>query len=150
MANETMKNQPNFGYRYGVIVLAIVVVSQLGIQETSVKALAVSTYQNLANIASLNATVPPNEYNTLAMQFDQKDKELTLRETQLIDREKELDAKYLEEIAATKRFTFYSVGGITLLLIFFIFLNFYFDIKREEERERLLLKTKEGAQILGS
>ena len=101
-------------------------------------ALPISAYQNLANVASFSAAIEQTPVNTLAQQFDQKGKELTAREAQLLLREQELGAKYQESIDSNRRLTLYVLGGITLLLLLLIFMNFYYDIKREEERERSL------------
>ena len=124
--------------QYGALVAAIVMVTQLGLGDISYKRHAISAYQNLANVSSISVGVPPTEINMLAQQFDQKQKELTAREEALLDREKDLDAKYQESIEANRRLTLYVLSGVTILLLLLIFMNFYYDIKREEERERLL------------
>lgn len=129
---------PTYRYRYATLIVAIVIFGQLQLPSVSFSQMASSAYQNLANVSSINATVPPNEYNTLAQQFSEKDRELTAREQELIAREKALDAKYQEEIASTKRTTLFTILGATVVLVLLILANFYFDIKREEERERVL------------
>ena len=127
--------------QYTLLVALVVVTSSLGIGATF-KELAVSAYQNLANVSSLSAAVPPTEINMLAQQFDQKQKELTEREKQLLIREQDLDEKYQESIAANRRLTIYVLSGVTMVLLLLIFLNFYFDVKREEEREKGILLQK--------
>lgn len=132
--------------QYGALVAAIVIVTQLGLGDISYKRLAISAYQNLANVSSISVGVPPTEINMLAQQFDQKQKELTAREEALLEREKDLDAKYQESIEANRRLTLYVLSGVTILLLLLIFMNFYYDVKREEEHERLL--RREGNDTL--
>lgn len=125
-------------FRYAVVVIALVLVGQMGIQNVSLTSLAVSAYQNLAAISSISAMVPPNPYNTLAVQFDQKQQELTTREQELAQREAALNAKVEEAAAANRRLTITVLGGVTLLLLILILLNFYFDVKREEARRNVI------------
>ena len=131
-----------------MIIAGVVLVSQLGINNispgSSLGKIAANAYENMANVASVSATIPPNEYNVLAMEFSQKETELTLREQALLTKEASLDAKYQEQISANKRLNLYVLGGVTLLLLLLIFFNFYFDMKREEERERSMARYHEG------
>ncbi len=136
MVAELHTSKYKISLQYGAIIAGIVLVSQLGVNNVSIGKLATSAYDNLANVASMSASVAPNQYNTLALQFDQKDKELSAREQDLMKREQNLDIKYQEAIAANKRTVLYVLGGITLLLLLLILLNFYFDVKREEDHER--------------
>lgn len=130
------ESKRKIAFQYTALILGVVLVSQLGIHDISVGKLATNAYENLANVASMSASIPPNDFNILAAQFSQKENELTQREQDLLAREANLDAKYQEQIAANKRLTLYVLGGMTILLIMLIFLNFYFDIKREEAREK--------------
>lgn len=130
--------------QYLALVFAVVLTTEIVSGDIPFKSFAVSTYQNLANVASLSAGVPETQLNMLAQQFDQKEKELTAREQELLDREKELDAKYQESIDANRRLTLYVLGGVTILLLLLIFLNFYYDIRREEEREKGLMKGEDS------
>ena len=124
--------------QYLALVFAVVLTTEIASGGIPLKSFALSAYQNLASVASLSAAIEQTPVNTLAQQFDQKGKELTAREEQLLLREQELDAKYQESIESNRRLTLYVLGGITLLLLLLIFMNFYYDIKREEERERSL------------
>ena len=124
--------------QYLALVFAVVLTTEIASGGIPLKSFALSAYQNLASVASLSAAIEQNPVNTLAQQFDQKGKELTAREAQLLLREQELGAKYQESIESNRRLTLYVLGGITLLLLLLIFMNFYYDIKREEERERSL------------
>ena len=144
---DHVPNTTAFRFRYATLILAIVIFGQIELPHVSLSHVAALAYQNLASIASINAGVAPNEYNTLAEQFSEKDKQLTDREKELIAREKALDEKYQAEIAANRRTTLYTIGGATLVLILLILANFYFDIKREEERERLLLAKREAESL---
>ena len=124
--------------QYLALVFAVVLTTEIASGGIPLKSFALSAYQNLASVASLSAAIEQTPVNTLAQQFDQKGKELTAREAQLLLREQELNAKYQESIESNRRLTLYVLGGITLLLLLLIFMNFYYDIKREEERERSL------------
>ena len=124
--------------QYLALVFAVVLTTEIASGDIPLKSFALSAYQNLASVASLSAAIEQTPVNSLAQQFDQKERELTAREAQLLLREQELDAKYQESIESNRRLTLYVLGGITLLLLLLIFMNFYYDIKREEERERSL------------
>lgn len=130
------ESKRKIAFQYTAIIAGVILVSQLGIHDISFGKLATNAYENLANVASMSASIPPNDFNVLATQFSNKENELTQREQDLLAREASLDAKYQEQIAANKRLTLYVLGGMTLLLVLLIFLNFYFDIKREEAREK--------------
>lgn len=140
---QSESSHVNYKFRYGVLIFAIIFASQVGTPHIALTRVAVAAFQNVANVASMEAVVAPNEYNTLAQQFSEKDRQLTTREQELLLREQALDAKYQAEILASKRTTLYTIGGATLVLVLLIFANFYFDIKREEERERALLHKSE-------
>ena len=124
--------------QYLALVFAVLFTTEIASGDIPLKSFALSAYQNLANVSSLSAAIEPTPVNMLAQQFELKEKELTAREAELLEREKQLDAKYQESIDANRRLTLYVLGGITLLLLLLIFMNFYYDIKREEERERSL------------
>lgn len=130
------ESKRKIAFQYTAIIAGVILVSQLGIHDISFGKLATNAYQNLANVASMSASIPQNDFNVLATQFSNKENELTQREQDLLAREASLDAKYQEQIASNKRLTLYVLGGMTLLLVLLIFLNFYFDIKREEAREK--------------
>ena len=130
------ESKRKIAFQYTAIIAGVILVSQLGIHDLSFGKLATNAYENLANVASMSASIPPNDFNILATQFSNKENELTQREQDLLVREASLDAKYQEQIAANKRLTLYVLGAMTLLLVLLIFLNFYFDIKREEAREK--------------
>ena len=120
--------------RYGVLVIALVAVVQMGMHNVTLGTLAFSTYQNLANVSSLSASILPNPYNALAMQFEQKEQELNAREASLSAEEAALKAQITRE--AKKQWIWIEVlVGLVLLLLVLLLLNFYFDIKREESRE---------------
>ena len=130
------ESKRKIAFQYSALIAGVVLVSQLGLHDISFGKLATNAYENLANVASMSASIPQNDFNILATEFSKKENELTQREQDLLAREAGLDAKYQEQIAANKRLTLYVLGGMTLLLVMLIFLNFYFDIKREEARER--------------
>ncbi len=125
-------------FQYAAIIVAVMLVSQLSLHDLSLKKIAVNAYRNIASVASFSASVQPNEYNVLATEFDQKDRELTAREQDLVKREQALGEQYQQAIDANNRLTLYVIGGVTLFLLLLISLNFYFDVKREEEHEAVL------------
>jgi hypothetical protein len=67
--------------------------------------------------------VPPNEFNSLALQLSEKEKILTARETALAIREEAL----APENQALTIIVLYGAIAIILLLLF---LNFYLDWRR--------------------
>ncbi len=130
------ESKRKIAFQYTAIIAGVILVTQLGVHDITFGKLATNAYENLANVASMSASIPPNDFNVLAAQFTNKENELTQREQDLLAREASLDAKYQEQIASNKRLTLYVLGAMTLLLVLLIFLNFYFDIKREEAREK--------------
>lgn len=135
--------------QYALLVGAIVVSGQLAASGVSLSALTSAAYQNLASIATLSASVPATRENTLALQFLQKEGDLTLREQELIERERSLGLKYDAMIAQNKRLTLYVLGSVTFLLLLLILLNFYLDIRRDEEDRagRRLVDTDHHAEF---
>lgn len=122
--------------QYAGIALMLFLVVEIGFEHVSYRSLAISAYQNIAAISTMNAAVPSNPYNSLAMQFDQKEKELSTREQELMQKEEILSAKIEEANAVNRRMVVFVLGGVTILLLLLILLNFYFDVKREEGRTR--------------
>lgn len=130
--------------RYGVIVLMLLSVAMLEVNERTFSRASVSAYEHLANVAAMSASVEQNPYNTLAMELSAKEGELLAREEELREREALLERKIDDAARSNKQLTLFVLSGVTLLLLLLIFLNFYFDIKREESREHAEAEDKEG------
>lgn len=113
-----------------VLMAALVTALHMAQGETSLGVMARNAYENVASVASMSAAVPPSEYSYLAMQFAQKEGELTSREQALIAREEAFGMQYQKAIDANKRLTLFVLGGVTLLLLLLILFNFYLDIQR--------------------
>jgi N-methylhydantoinase A/oxoprolinase/acetone carboxylase beta subunit len=75
--------------------------------------------QLTANTVGVLAGVPENDTNRIAMQLAQKERELTVREEQLVQAETTADTRTLMLI---------SLVGVGLLGL--ILLNFYLDMRR--------------------
>jgi hypothetical protein len=120
-------------FQYIFLVAAIVGAGHFASSGVSVDRFTNAAYENLASIATLSVGVPVTPENTLALQFAQRDGELTAREAQLLERERSLGVKYDEAIAHNKRLTLSVLGSVTFLLLLLILLNFYLDLKRNEE-----------------
>jgi hypothetical protein len=120
-------------FQYMLLVATIVATGSFSALSPQMSKFTNAAYENLASIATLSAAVPLTPENILSSQFAQRDGDLTLRETQLLERERSLGLKYDEAIAQNKRLTLYVLGGVTTLLLFLILLNFYLDLKRDEE-----------------
>jgi flagellar basal body-associated protein FliL len=134
MEEEQTKTSQSTRMRYVGILIALVVLVQMGMHNITLGALAFSAYQNLANVSSLSASVLPNPYNSLAMQFEQKEQELNARAQELSAEEAALNDRITAE--SKKQWLLISVLiGLVILLLVLLVLNFYFDIKREEARE---------------
>lgn len=113
-----------------VLVGALMTVLYIAQGGTPLGVMAKNAYENIASVSSMSAAVPPSEYSYLAMQFAQKEGELTEREQALLAREQAFGAQYQEAMDANKRLTLLVLGGITLLLLSLILANFYFDAQR--------------------
>lgn len=130
--------------RYGIIALMLLSVATLEMHERTFSRASVSAYEHLANVAAMSASVERNPYNTLAMELSAKEGELLAREEELREREALLERKIDDVARSNKQLTLFVLSGVTLLLLLLIFLNFYFDIKREESREHAESEDKEG------
>jgi NADH:ubiquinone oxidoreductase subunit 6 (subunit J) len=113
-----------------VLVGALMMVFYMAQDGVSFPAMAKNAYENIASVSSMSAAVPPSEYSYLAMQFAQKEGELTSREQALIAREQAFGAQYQEAMDANKRLTLFVLGGVTILLLSLILANFYLDAQR--------------------
>lgn len=120
-------------FQYIFLVAAIIVAGNFTARDISLQKLSIGAYENLANVAMISVGVPATPENTLALQLAQREGDLTQRESQLIERERSLGTKYEEAIAQNKRLTLYVLGSVTFLLLLLILLNFYLDLKRDEE-----------------
>ncbi len=121
----------------------MLLVGQVAEYGASVKTSAIQFYQHVAEVASISVAVPANPYNTLAQQLSEKEKELSDRELQLLAQQKDFEMEYQELLSQNRLLTLVVLGGVTVLLLFLIFANFYFDIKREEEIEKQLRAPKD-------
>jgi uncharacterized membrane protein len=81
----------------------------------------------LANVVGMHATVPPNEYNTLATAL--KD-----REAELDRRERTIDARAQDAITPLTSFSSYVVGSILALQLILIVLNYILDYHRARKK----------------
>lgn len=128
--------------QYMSLVALLVLATQIAPSGFSAQKLQDFAYANAAAVIGIGAAIAPNEYNTLAQSLEQKQTELTEREKELIAREEALGREYRETIAANNRATLLVVGGVSLVLILLILLNFYLDMKRGASRA--LPKPHEG------
>jgi hypothetical protein len=88
--------------------------------------------EGLASVIGVSAAVPPNEFNTLAAQFAQREKELDAREMALSAREQsllsELDSRQKDRMRTVYLYLF----GFTLVLFLLVLVNYYLDYHRNE------------------
>jgi hypothetical protein len=132
MVSFTIDARTKAVFQTFVLMVALVTVLHMAQDGTSLGAMARNAYENVASVSSMSVAVPPSEYSYLAMQFAQKEGELTSREQALLAREQAFGAQYQEAIDANKRLTLYVLGGVTALLLLLILVNFYLDIQREK------------------
>jgi len=85
--------------------------------------------QQLATVVGISAAVPENEFNTLAQQLTDKERELAAREGLLEEKEAALLEDLRKERADNKK-TAIFVSLLGLLLLALILFNFYSDWKR--------------------
>lgn len=88
-----------------------------------------SSMQLAASSVGMSVAVAPNQYNTLALQLQEKDQQLTARE-------KELAA---QELALQKEAAIRNTGGNWIIILvgaglfFLIALNYYLDYRRRKQ-----------------
>lgn len=86
---------------------------------------------NLSRAVGMSTSVPENQYNRLALQLSEKEKNLNVRESELEEREAQLKTSgYPLQI----KLMGVMAGGIFLLFIL-ISLNFYFDYRRKRKEK---------------
>ena len=122
----TWKHKPSKGavMQYASLFLFAVILGQIVFSGfIPIKNLAIRATENIAGIIGVAGTVAPNEYNQLATQFEQKDKDLAQRELAISTREQAL-------FSGNDRITLYVLFGMTGFLLILLLLNFYLDWKR--------------------
>ena len=77
----------------------------------------------------VSVSVPPNPFNQLAQQLEEKEISLLEKEKELDQKEAELSEKNISE--RENRFLFLILGGGILLVLILIILNFYFDYRKK-------------------
>ena len=93
--------------------------------------------EQFANAVGVNVGVEENQYNTVAQQLREKEKELDNRERSLLDLEREIITQISEE-RKSQRVLFLYVSVVGSVLMVFLVLNFYFDMKwRRGKRDGL-------------
>ncbi len=85
----------------------------------------------LGNAIGISAAVPPNEFNSLAAQFEQREKDLDARAEALSAREQsllsELDARQKDRMTIVYSYLF----GFTVFLLSLVIVNYYLDFHRQ-------------------
>jgi len=77
----------------------------------------------------VSVSVPPNPFNQLAQQLEEKEISLLEKEKELEQKEAELSEKNISE--RENRFLFLILGGGILLVLILIILNFYLDYRKK-------------------
>jgi hypothetical protein len=136
MATFDIDARTKAAFQSFVLTTAFVTMLYLAQDGTPFGVMAKNAYENVAGVASMSAAVPPTEYSYLALQFAQKEDELTTREQALLAREQAFGAQYQKTIDANKRLTLSVLGGVTLLLLALILINFYLDMQRRKSETK--------------
>ena len=86
----------------------------------------------MGNAVGVSAAIPPNEFNSLASQLSDKEREINLRAQALSAREQsilsELDSIQMERETRVYQYLF----GLTALLLVLVGMNYYLDYHRRE------------------
>lgn len=85
-----------------------------------------SPHQYAAQVGAY-AHVPKNEYNTLAQQLQEKERELVIRENMIAARENELRSRF-SSVRDERELVYTALFGLFLLSL--ILLNFVLDARR--------------------
>lgn len=104
----------------------VVVVMFLGLMSFNFDLLSAGRYflAQAGSSIGVNASVPPNPFNTLAQQLQDKEDELNAREQNLADKENNLNTPSL-------RFVYIATGALSFLFL----THLYFDFKRNQQIE---------------
>jgi predicted PurR-regulated permease PerM len=107
--------------RIAALTLAITLLFTSGIVSSYTKNITYHTEEYLANVIGMQASVLPNEINTLSAQLEQKSREL---------KEREIAVALKEQSATTVDTTTFVLSIILFILTLLITLNYVFDFIR--------------------
>jgi len=110
-----------------IMIIAVGVIAA-GILAVYFNSAAGGMFRQLGSVVGMYAGVEPNEYNLLAQQLDQRNKELDAREAELAQQE-----VLLKESVVSDRASIVYATAIGFLLLVLVVLNFYLDWKRGRE-----------------
>jgi hypothetical protein len=108
--------------RSSAVVVAVLFAFASGAVVPDTRVLTISTERYLANVVGVGASVPQNEFNTLAT-------ELAQRSDELEQREREIDARARTQVFANP-ITMYTLIAILVLQLILIVTNYALDYRR--------------------
>ena len=117
--------------RSSTVVTACLLAFASGVIVPDTRVLTMSTERYLANVVGMNASVPPNEINTLSA-------ELSKRADQLDQREREIDARARGNIFANPLVMYTLIAILTLQLVLIV-TNYALDYRRSRRLEAVLV-----------
>ncbi len=114
--------------RTSMVVIALLLIFDSGILFPVTKHFSNITTQYVASVgSSVNATVPPNEYNTFTAEIAEQQRLLDAREASLAERE--IEARSFNEDASGESSTF-ILSIILFILTSLIIFNYIMDFAR--------------------
>jgi hypothetical protein len=120
--------------RYASITLLVIaLIYNAALSVTRIDLLVATKYEiyQLASIIGIHASVPPNPYNTLAKQLDDRSKELVEQEQQLARKKQVLADEVTQEDTRTRKH-FIFTWLIIFVLVLLVLVNYHFDARHRQ------------------
>lgn len=117
--------------RVSLIVMAFVLLFDSGLINQSTKYLANNTQSYMASVIGVGASVAPTELNRFTAELTTMERELSLREAAL--REREIAVGIIDG-RVSRDYSTYILAGILFILLVLILLNYTLDYLRSAER----------------
>ncbi len=111
-----------------ILFLGIITASLIFQYITDINPLSIGKYfvYQIGSAIGVSVAVPPNPFNTLSQQLNEKENALTQKEKELQQKESIISG---EKENRENRTLLYAVGGGGILLVL-VLLNFYLDYRR--------------------
>ena len=123
--------------RSSALLMLAILVFDSGVLTPLTRQFADNTYQQLANVIAVGASVAPNELNVITAELTSQKKDLDEREEQL--REREMALGLNDQTSSTQNLSTYVLSVILFIILVLITLNYALDFARER-RQRTVLK----------
>jgi hypothetical protein len=121
------KKISKIGHELKIIFAALIIANLFMLAGKNPLDLAAFVGSKIGSAIGISSSVPPNPYNSVALQLKEKEARLDGLDTELKAREARLD-----EQLVSQRTVIYALAGMVGLLFVLVLFNFYQDGKRKK------------------